>query len=235
MDEYNENLYQQMNIPKVRTFEMRDKDYRNHPAISNSDLSVAKKIIEGKPITKNTKAFRKGRFIHEAILEPLKWEKTKIFIPTVEKVEVEEIANIVLNNPVFSELLSRGYWKFEQCVFWEDPVTGISCKAKMDMHLGDLIIGDLKTTRRESHEDFLKDAMTFDYDKQVAFYSTPFHAKLFLLIGVSKGKDTLGELFIEEIPQKSEWMVTGMQKVVELMKAINSDASLLKAVYEARK
>ncbi|ANQ52904.1 hypothetical protein MY04_05860 (plasmid) [Flammeovirga sp. MY04] len=234
LNEYKENFTQQLIQPKVRTFVMPDKDYRKHPAISNSDLSNAKKIINGQAIRKNTDAFRRGRFIHEAILEPSKWKNTKSFLPSEERTEVDELANIVLHNSTFKHLIGKGYWKFEQCVFWEDPVTGISCKAKMDMHLGVLIIGDLKTTRRESHEDFLKDALHFDYDKQAAFYSTPFYAKLFLLIGISKSRKTLGRLFFEEVSRESDWMKSGKEKVNTLLTAINKDPELLKAVYEAR-
>ncbi|NME70569.1 PD-(D/E)XK nuclease-like domain-containing protein [Flammeovirga aprica] len=219
---------------EYRIYDMNEQEYRQHPAISNSDLSNAKRILNGEAIKKDTSAFRMGRLIHLAILEPEKWEKRKLFLPTEEKNKVEEIAHVANQNPYLKKINSTNLWQFEKVNFWVDEKTGISCKCRMDMHFGRVAIGDLKTTRQATKEAFLKDAEQYDYNRQMAFYSEGWQPDFFILIGVSKAPKSKGALFISEVDFESEMMEEGRKKMHFLLNEINTNASLLKAVYEAR-
>lgn len=58
--------------------------------------------------------------------------------------------------------------KCEQVIRWHDPQTGIECKGRIDIQCGRIV--DLKTTRRSTIRELLRDAAQYDYHAQVAWY-----------------------------------------------------------------
>lgn len=60
----------------------------------------------------------------------------------------------------------------EQSLFWVDEDTGLQCKARPDaFSLGDRpLVGDLKSARSVTVDDFLHDIFKFHYDVQAAHY-----------------------------------------------------------------
>jgi len=84
--------------------------------------------------------------------------------------EALETAKAVRENPVMADILKRGV---AQPVFvWEDPITGILCKCKLDWYDEvDGVIYDLKTAADASPFAFSKAVANFGYHIQAAFYS----------------------------------------------------------------
>jgi hypothetical protein len=58
--------------------------------------------------------------------------------------------------------------KCEHVIRWHDPQTGIECKGRADIVCGRIV--DLKTTRRNTMRELLRDAAQYDYHAQVAWY-----------------------------------------------------------------
>jgi hypothetical protein len=66
-----------------------------------------------------------------------------------------------------------GQGEVEMSIRWNDPETGVPCKARLDRHSPELAGGaivDLKTTRNASPLDFERAIFSFGYHRQAAFY-----------------------------------------------------------------
>ena len=139
-------------------------------------------------------AFRLGRAVHCAILEPEAWparyavapdvdRRTKEgkaayadFLTTALSIEVlssgewdlaERCARAVRSHRVAADLLRGG--RAEETVQWIDATTGVACKGRLDYLCPDCVV-DLKTTRRATVREFVRDVATFRYHGQVAWY-----------------------------------------------------------------
>lgn len=146
----------------VHTFD----NYRQYPAISNSDLSEFRDFIFAKKRFKPFKAFAFGSALHEHLLEPHKPH----FIPdTVDKDLVLHISNKVRENKFCKWVLQ--FSRKEQGFLFEDENTKLPCKAKIDMVLKQNLIVDFKTTSQPNEAAFLKSCIEYEYDRQAAFYS----------------------------------------------------------------
>ena len=60
--------------------------------------------------------------------------------------------------------------KTEQSVTWEDPLTGIECKCRVDIVSTTGRVADLKTTSEISPREFGQSVVKYGYSGQVAFY-----------------------------------------------------------------
>lgn len=147
---------------------------------------------------KDTPALLFGRAVHKYILEREDFEKEFAIAPNVNrrtkagKEEYEafllanegkdvisqddydkivEMANAIDNNKIASRLLQGVH---EKSYFWEDDLTGEICKCRPDniTKIGDTyILVDYKTTDDADGEAFMRSALKFGYDLQVAMYS----------------------------------------------------------------
>ena len=161
---------------------------------------------------KETQAMTFGRAFHLAILEPDKFYELVVQEPIVNKrtkdgraeiseflISTKEKGQIALSvadydkvrimqdelfaNPKVMELLSGGV--AEQVSAWEDPDTGVYCKAKADYVKSNMVI-DIKTTQDPSTTGFRSSSMKFGYDRQAAYYLDGFGKRDFVFIAIDK-------------------------------------------------
>jgi len=143
-----------------------------------------------------SKAFREGQIFHALVLEPMEFDSRYAIAPAVDRrttagkqawkefeaaaggkqVVAEEeyqsclkMAEAVREHRAAWNLLRFG--KPEICIIWQDPLTGLMCKARLDyVHLENRVIVDLKSTRDASPDAFSKAIWNYGYHQQAAFY-----------------------------------------------------------------
>ena len=105
----------------------------------------------------------------------LEWSKAqgkKIFLKNSEADPIFRMVENVRNNSEARRLL-ESHGPVEQCIQWLDEVTGLTLRARLDkiaeVPLG-IAITDLKTTRAVKVRDFMRDAVTYGYHRQAAWY-----------------------------------------------------------------
>jgi PDDEXK-like domain of unknown function (DUF3799) len=156
-------------------------NYRQIPAISNSDLNEFRNYLFGRPNFKPQRAFDFGSVLHETILEPKK------LIQAPESVDMDLIQH--LSQQVRSDKFCRWILRFaskEQIHLFRDKSTGLNCKTKLDLNYKSRLIVDLKTTSQTSYDRFMKSCLDYDYDRQAAFYMDSIGAKRFVFVGIAK-------------------------------------------------
>lgn len=164
----------------------------NHLMVSPAHL---KAYWETPP--KDTPAFILGRATHAAILEPEDFPKLYGRGPELPKntkagkeawaealasgQEVLKAADFdmclamrdsVQSNRSASTLIS-GNGQCELSIVWDDPETGVRCKARIDRLSPEIAGGtivDLKSTRDASKRNFSRAIFTYGYHRQGAFY-----------------------------------------------------------------
>jgi hypothetical protein len=175
--------------------------YHRIPRVSNSGLSHLLKSPSHynawtlqKP--EQTAAQELGNLVHLAILEPQKfylsyakapecdrrtkegkalWESAlaknagKSLLKQDEFERIEAIMEKVYSHPRASSLLKNG--RAEDSFFWEDSELGVACKARADYLRNDGVLIDVKTTESAGHRDFQRAVGTWNYHRQVAFYT----------------------------------------------------------------
>ena len=139
-----------------------------------------------------------GQVLHKLILEPDSFEEQFIVAPKVDRrtkagkaewaeftekaggktvIDEEmyltacEMKEAVMHNDFAKRLLNGEH---EKPFFWTDDMTGEECKCRVDCltALGDdLIIVDVKTTDNADTDAFVRSAIKYGYDMQVAMYS----------------------------------------------------------------
>lgn len=176
---------------------MPDKEYRAHPAVSQSELkNLAKCPLYYKYKKENpceaTEAMKFGRMAHSYILEPEKFKKEYFVTPKItrrgktweelkEKAGKKEIVfeedlgntkgmrDMLLKLEFFKDSLDKS--AKEVSVFWKDNDVGIDCKARVDGYSSHLnILYDLKTTRDCLSSAFKRQFFSLRYQIQAAFY-----------------------------------------------------------------
>ena len=166
-------------------------DAKNNSYLGRLGITAAHAQIE-EPDTPS-KFF--GRLTHTRVLEPSEFDKRYIIPPKVDRRTTEgkaewaefteehgnkeqitqdnydtvnAINEAILAHPRAKELLVG---EIERTVVWEDPESGILCKARPDIisspH-GMLI--DLKTTKDASQESFTRAIANLGYNRQAAHY-----------------------------------------------------------------
>ena len=164
-----------------------------------------------KPQQKPTAAMLLGTLTHCAVLEPD--ELTKRFISVSSRTtkkgkeeakEAEEkgltavtqsdmdhalkMRDAVFSEPTAKKLLSKGV--AEKSYWWEDEITGLTCKCRPDWFTEDTIV-DLKTSRSGANpKDFAKAVVNFSYHLQAKHY----------LNGVSEAKRFIFLVVQSEFP-----------------------------------
>lgn len=83
---------------------------------------------------------------------------------------VQYVANAVCSHPLAAQYIGGG--TVEQPIFWQDPDTGLRCKAKPDLIRPDKrILLDLKSCRSADGRRFGAESARFGYHHQLAHYS----------------------------------------------------------------
>jgi hypothetical protein len=159
----------------------------------------------------DTDAFRFGRAVHVAVLEPERfyrdvdvyhgvrrgadWEafadesSAEAILSEREYELCAQLASAVRSHPVAAAHLAAG--TAELTLVWDDPLTGVRCKARPDWIGPSGPMCDLKTTRDVGAGAFGRDAASFGYHTQAAFYLAGWHVltgelREFVLIAVEK-------------------------------------------------
>jgi len=177
-------------------------EYQKWECVNNSTLwqitkksaMHAKEYIENPP--EPSKAFVFGRGLHSFLLEPDKFFEEYIIAPKIDrrtkagKEEYAQFEQESLGKDIITEadyvvyqiiakqikgneahkLIKNG--KAEVCIVWEDPRTGLMCKARLDyVHPDWAIIVDVKSTTDASRDEFASSIYKYGYFQQCAFYS----------------------------------------------------------------
>lgn len=85
-----------------------------------------------------------------------------------DKVEAMARAFKYTGCTIAKELLSGGLP--ELSIFFDDPVSGLRCKIRIDHLKDDSLIIDVKSTQAGSPQGFLREVRRWGYDTQAAFY-----------------------------------------------------------------
>lgn len=182
------------------TYDLDFKDYLAYDAISSSGIVQLRRSPAHyqeylKQTDEETPAKLLGKQIHAAILEP---DKFKDYIVMPEKFDrrtklgrdeynsfmaenhektivsfdnyqvIEGILSSCYKHPTVSKLLNGG--KNEVSCFWQDHLTGVTCKARFDKLLDNDMIIDVKSCEDASIHGFKKSINKYLYHIQSSFY-----------------------------------------------------------------
>ncbi len=156
-------------------------NYRSLPRIANSDLTEFKRFIFGEKHYKPVNAFAFGSTLHELILEPHK----PIQPPDTVDLSLCTMLARVARNDRFLWWALR-FSRKESMQLWNDPVTGLALKARLDIVHKKQLVVDIKSTSCKSYDDFLASCDRYDYDRQAAFYLDSVGARRFVFVAVQK-------------------------------------------------
>lgn len=129
--------------------------------------------------------------------------KGKAIITQEDFDNIRAMEKAIYNHPVAADLLIST--STEVTVLWDDPFSGIPCKARPDMLPGKNTLVDLKTTRDASARGFQRAAVTYGYHRQAAFY----------LDGVSKEMNEKHDVFAFVCVEKTEPYRVGVYTLAE--------------------
>lgn len=154
--------------------ELTNEEYHKTSGISASGLKIASKDVKlyfKKHLLKRipSTALDIGTAVHEALLEPDKFDFTNYNFTPKDKEKVE----ILINNGkvMFDYILSKTL--NEQSLFIKD--NGFIRKVRADAYDPvNGIIYDVKTTRYNSKQKFIQDAYDLKYHLQCSFYIDTF-------------------------------------------------------------
>ncbi len=244
--------------------------------ISNSYLSRLDKCPAAARVKQEeTPAMTFGRAFHSFILDGMAaFSKDVLVLPEINRrtnAGKEEYQAFITNNPdkaiitaedlqaiiemdksVKAHPLAKnliGTGTNEVSVFWDDPFSGLPCKARPDKVPGQNTLADLKKTRGASAHSFQRSIIDFGYHRQAAFYldgmqkATGDNFDLFAFIAVEDSEPyrvevyTLSQDFIDygrleyrrlinienQCRQKGEWpnFTSAEATEIELPKYIN--------------
>jgi hypothetical protein len=205
--------------------------YYQLPRISNSDLTIAEHILNNTPYQKPEAAFRLGGAFHELLLEPEKFRTE-----SCEGLDIKLLYRMyrtVLANQFCKKILNSS--EKEKVILWEEPVSGIQCKCKLDMIINPESsppsVIDIKTTSTTNISAFIQCCHEYHYDRQMAFYADSIGAKQVCLIGVSKKAKRL--FFVQKF-SNSRFIAKGRKKYQHLLQRIK-DLDLFETIYYERK
>ena len=135
--------------------------------------------------------------------------KTVIKEEDLEK--IRNMYNALKAHPMASRLLFQKTRFTEIAMFWKDPLTNISCRAKADLIRTDDIMVDLKTTEDASLAGFKRSVYKYRYHVQDVSYSGAFrqitgrHPAAFTFVVQEKTPPYLVEVY--DLPP--EWRLDG--------------------------
>ena len=167
-------------------------------------------IDPSRRVTPPTSAMLFGSFFHTAILEPEELpnrympcgprntksgKEESLYIKSRGLIPVshsdwnlmEEMVEAVRSHPLASSYLDDTKAGPEQSFWWDDPTSGLCCKARADLVVGDTIV-DLKTTQLGNATDkaFAKTVLNFGYHIQAAHYLRGTKKTRFIFLVVEK-------------------------------------------------
>ena len=157
-------------------------DYRALSRISNSDLTRLKEEHlghnSGRAKAGSEKANVFGRAFHQHLLEPetvgtVMQQLLPDLVAPAQTSTIDKLMQTVRNDAFCQRYLRLA--ERERVVLWDDPTTGLACKARLDMlytspKRQNALIIDLKPTSARTQAQFLESCYTYDYDRQAAFY-----------------------------------------------------------------
>ena len=136
-----------------------------------------------KPFSEPTPALLLGQWAHLAVWEPD--EFAALPIPTTAPLkkalaDAAALREALLANPCTRQII-EAVGECEHSVRWTDEETGLACKCRRDKVLehyngGPTVIVDLKTTNNAHPDDWFRDAATFGYHRNAAWYQAGHHA-----------------------------------------------------------
>ena len=190
------------------------EDYLKIDAVSNSYLSrLAITPAHAKCEFEDTDSKAKGRSIHSYALEmsdfkaqfvvtrkmnrnKLEWkalkkeaeEQGREVIQAHDYKQAYDVYNAIQRHPRAKELLTACL--FEQVIIWHDLITGVLCKARVDVISNPALgyLADLKTTKDASPKAFVRTVINLGYHRQAYKYLTgvneaqPYYYKDFKII-----------------------------------------------------
>ena len=149
--------------------ELSNEEYHRVEGISASGLKQAWKdpklyFLRDKLLRIPSPALTMGTALHEALLEPYRFDIDNYKLAPLNKTKLE----IMINNArLMFDFLSKT--KNEQSLILEDE--GFIRKVRVDAYDDSMgIVYDVKTTRYNSPTKFIKDAYEYGYHLQAAFY-----------------------------------------------------------------
>ena len=186
--------------------EMPEDEYRDYPAVSQSELKTVEALsynhlING--VKKESKALADGRAYHTSILEPECFDDLYTVVPKIDRrsktgrekyKELEKEAKDFGRQMISQEiknaidctlevLKTKSYAHYltdgiaERCFFRTCPDTGLELKGRLDyVREHDDVIIDLKTTRCASENEFKRSILNYGYHIQAAFYMDLYRA-----------------------------------------------------------
>jgi hypothetical protein len=189
-------------------------NYRQYPAISNSDLTEFERFITAQAPRLPVAAFAEGAAFHQLVLEP---HNPAPLPADIDRVRLEQMAAAVRKTPFGKWVLQWGQ-KERPHLFRHAP-TGLLCKCQTDLRLRHGLIVDIKTTRARSYREFIDCCDTYQYDRQSAFYLDGLQARRFVLLGVQKAApfqvfyfeptaSPIGQAFIQQGRERYERLLT---------------------------
>ncbi|NID09413.1 PD-(D/E)XK nuclease-like domain-containing protein [Fibrivirga algicola] len=188
---------------------------------ANSDLSE----LSGKPrfnVKPETMAF--GTAFHTMTLEPDKPVEGWDLLTAPQQWQLCSMWGQVMNDESIAPLLAKS--EHEQVRCWDDPITGLPLKAKIDGWLdrGRYVhVIDLKTTSCRSEDEFIKTCQDYNYDRQGAFYlSSDQRAAYFSIVGVQKQPPY--QVWHHRYHIDSDFIQTGMKKMRYLLALAKEEA-----------
>lgn len=107
---------------------------------------------------------------HEAAVKWLHDCNGKTAITEEQYEKAIQLCDCVYANPVARSILEHPDRVVEQSLFWEDEETGLLCKCRPDIRIGDRAY-DLKTTKSVSPYGFASAVKGYGYHRQAAFYT----------------------------------------------------------------
>ena len=236
---------------------MSEKEYRAHPGVNKSTLwEIRKSPAHYKWALENpgedTPALRMGRLIHSIVLQPETVDEVYAMSPSgidrrtkegkeawfrfTEAAEGKEIISAEeweeAKQVAFS-VLSSAKDLLTGCVtevplFWDDPMTGIRCKCRVDAmkELDDkFLLIDLKTTSDASTSAFVRDAVRYGYHVQAAHYMNAVTT-----LGLNHGKpvewwfvavEKKGPFAVNQIKADDGFVDEGQLKLISLMDTLD--------------
>jgi hypothetical protein len=164
-----------------------------------------------------TPAMLFGSALHCALLEPNRFTENYSLLPDVNRttkegkaayaewqalnagrtgLKPEQMHTIVgMQDAFHAHPLLKSVLKgaqIEQSIFWEDPVTGVKCKARPDIITSNNLVIDVKTTDDASPDGFSRSSWTYRYHVQASYYmqgvaaALKFKPESFLFVVIEK-------------------------------------------------
>ena len=198
--------------------------YRQIPRIANSDLSEFKHLLVYGQLPQRSASpslsFGTG-FHHHLLVDRQATPSGRGATPMLRMLDV------MRNHSQFCQVLTNAITETAQ--YWDDDLTGLPCKSQLDLLVSaEALIADIKTTSARSQAEFLENCLTYEYDRQAAYYVDGCRLAghpidRFVLFGVQKQKPH--QVFVVEMKANDPFVENGRRKYRKLL------ASWLKQPY----